>query len=132
MTPFTITEPRSHVMTFSTALLLIHHAVFIQNPVNSFHFYAYTSPLTNLTWLILLVWITATPPILFLVARLVVSWFCICAVFYISKLMWHKSTGMGNLMKKLMNSPSQGCLSWLVAHSPKEDLLMLHPHGKQG
>ena len=56
-------------MTFSTQLDQIYHAVFIQNPVNSFHYYAYTSPLTNLTWLILLAWIAVTPPILFLVAR---------------------------------------------------------------
>ena len=59
-------------MTFSTPLEEIYHAVFIENPVNTFHFYAYTSPLTNLTWLILLAWIMATPPILFLVARLTV------------------------------------------------------------
>ena len=66
---FTITEQRSNVITFSTPLEQIYHAVFIQNPVNSFNFVAFTSPLTNLTWLIFLAWITATPPILFFLAR---------------------------------------------------------------
>ena len=60
-------------MTFSTPLDQIYHVVFIPNPVNTLNYYAYTSPLTNLTWLIFLAWITATPPILFLVARLTVT-----------------------------------------------------------
>ena len=41
-------------------------------------------------------------------------------------------TDMGNWMEILMNSPSPRCLSWLVAHWPREDLRMLHLHGKRG
>ena len=72
VTDFTITEARSHVMTFSAELDLTYLVIFIHNPINAFHYYAYTSPLTNLTWLFFLLWIIATPPILFLVARLTV------------------------------------------------------------
>ena len=69
VTDFTITEKRSHVMTFSSAMDEFFHAVFIKNPSDSYNYQAYTSPLTNSTWLLLFVWIIATPPILFIVAR---------------------------------------------------------------
>ena len=79
VTDFTITEQRNRVMTFSTPLDEIYHAIIIQNPVNTYHFEAYTSPLTNLTWLILLAWIIATPPILFIVARCIIYKSMLCA-----------------------------------------------------
>ena len=56
-------------MKFSTPLEQIYHAVFIPNPINTYNFEAYTSPVTNAAWLMLFAWITATPPILFIVAR---------------------------------------------------------------
>ena len=56
-------------MTFSSAMDEFFHAVFIKNPSDSYNYQAYTSPLTNSTWLLLFVWIIATPPILFIVAR---------------------------------------------------------------
>ena len=66
---FTITEERSKAITFSTLLDEIYHAIIIQNPVNAYHYEAYTSALTNETWLMILAWIVATPPILFIASR---------------------------------------------------------------
>ena len=69
MTDFTVTKERSTVMTFSNPLDQIYHVVMIQNPVNTYNFEAYTSPLADITWLMLLLWILVTPPILFISAR---------------------------------------------------------------
>ena len=69
MTDFTVTEQRSRAITFSTPLDQIYHAIIIQNPINVYNYEAYTSPLTTITWLMFLVWIIATPPILFIVSR---------------------------------------------------------------
>ena len=69
MTDFTVTEQRSEVITFSTPLDQVYHAIIIQNPINAYNYEAYTSPLTTITWLMFLVWIIATPPILFIVSR---------------------------------------------------------------
>ena len=69
VTDFTITKERSEVMTFSNPLDQIYHAVMIQNPINKYNFEAFTSPLAGLTWLMLLLWIVVTPPILFIASR---------------------------------------------------------------
>lgn len=69
VTDFTITKERGRVMTFSTPLDQIYHVVVIRNPLSTYHFEAYTLPLTNMTWLILLTWIIVTPPVLFIVSR---------------------------------------------------------------
>ena len=69
VTDFTITKGRSEVMTFSNPLDQIYHAVMIQNPINKYNFEAFTSPLAGLTWLMLLLWIVVTPPILFIASR---------------------------------------------------------------
>ena len=67
--PFTITEQRSQVIKFSTPLHDVWDEIFIKNPIDAFNFEAYTSPITDVTWLLFLAWIIATPPILFIVAR---------------------------------------------------------------
>ena len=69
VTDFTVTEERSRVITFSTPLDQIYHAIIIQNPINTYHFEAYTSPFTTTTWSMLFSWIVATPPVLFIVSR---------------------------------------------------------------
>ena len=69
VTDFTVTESRSHVMTFSSAMDQIYHAVFIQNPAKAYHYRAYTSQLTNMAWLMCSVWMIATPPVLYICAR---------------------------------------------------------------
>ena len=71
VTDFTITEQRNHAMTFSTPLDHIYHAIFIQNPAKAYNYRAYTSELSNVVWSAIVLWITLTPPILFVVARLV-------------------------------------------------------------
>ena len=70
---FTVTEERSKAITFSNPLDEIYHAIIIQNPVNAYNYEAYTSPLANETWLMILAWIIATPPILFIVSRCVIN-----------------------------------------------------------
>ena len=69
VTDFTMTKERSEVMTFSNPLDQIYHAVMIQNPINTYNFEAFTSPLAGLTWLMVLVYILVTPPILFIASR---------------------------------------------------------------
>ena len=69
VTDFTVTEPRSHVMTFSSALDQIYHAVFIQNPAKAYNYRAFTSQLTNAAWLACSVFMIATPPVLYICAR---------------------------------------------------------------
>ena len=69
VTDFTITKERSRVITFSHPLDQIYYVVVIRNPVNTYHFEAYTSTLADTTWLMLLVWMIATPPVLFIVSR---------------------------------------------------------------
>ena len=69
MTDFTVTAERSRVMTFSTPLDEIYHAIIIQNPINTYHYEAYTDPFTTTTWSMLLAWVIATPPIMFIVSR---------------------------------------------------------------
>ena len=66
---FTVTEERSKAITFSNPLDDIYHAIIIQNPVNAYNYEAYTSTLTNGTWLMILAWIIATSPILFIASR---------------------------------------------------------------
>ena len=72
VTDFTITEARSKVITFSNPIEDILHAVFIQNPLASYNYNAFTSPLADVTWLMFLVWALVTPPILYILAR----WSC--------------------------------------------------------
>ena len=67
---FMITEARSEVVSFSTPIDDVFHTVFIQNPIASYNYAAYTSPLTNITWIMFLVWSLVTPPILYILARL--------------------------------------------------------------
>ena len=69
VTDFTVTEPRSHVMTFSSAIDQIYHAVFIQNPAKAYHYRAFTSQFTNTAWFMCSVWMIATPPVLYICAR---------------------------------------------------------------
>ena len=66
---FTVTEARSKVISFSTSIDDIIHAVFIQNPTVSYNYAAYTSPLADATWLMFLMWALVTPPILYILAR---------------------------------------------------------------
>ena len=66
---FTVTEERSKAITFSNPLDEIYHAIIIQNPVNAYNYEAYTSPLANETWLMILALIITTPPILFIASR---------------------------------------------------------------
>ena len=69
VTDFTITEARSKVISFSNSIDDIFHVVFIQNPIASYNYEAYTSPLANVTWLMFLAWALVTPPILYILAR---------------------------------------------------------------
>ena len=118
VTDFTITEQRSRVMKFSTPLDEIYCAIIIQNPVNTYHFEAYTSPLTNVTWLILLAWIIATPPILFIVSRCIIckSMLCMGVSIHYHLCLMLLTSDMGSLMKISMSSHLQRYLSWLVEH----------------
>ena len=66
---FAATEQRSHVVSFSAPLGVTYPSILIRNPAHAINLKAYTSTLTNLTWLLFLTWVVATPPILYIVAR---------------------------------------------------------------
>ena len=71
VTDFTVTEQRSSVMKFSTPLDQVYHAIFIRNPAKAYNYKAYTSQLSDIAWCMIGVWIILTPPLLFVVARLI-------------------------------------------------------------
>ena len=69
VTDFTVTEPRSKVMTFSTAMDQIYNSIFFPNPSNSYSYMAYLSPLSWNSWGMLIVWIFAASPIIHILLR---------------------------------------------------------------
>ena len=64
-----VTQARSQVMTYSAKMDEVFNVIFIQNPSAGLHLLAYLDPLTPHSWFSILVWIVATAPILFIVAR---------------------------------------------------------------
>ena len=85
MTDFTVTEPRSRVMTFSSAIDMIYHAVFIQNPEKAYNYESYTAQFTYATWLTISFWIITTPLILYVVARCLKITYNIYMISYYKK-----------------------------------------------
>ena len=69
ITPFTITQDRSTVATFSTPLFQIYHSLFIKNPAETFNYTAYIKPMHWLSWVGLFIFSICVPPLLFLTTR---------------------------------------------------------------
>jgi hypothetical protein len=66
---FTVTLGRSSVILFSYPLTNVYHSVFIKNPVGNYNFGAYTDTLTYLSWIAIIIFCIAVPPVVFLLIR---------------------------------------------------------------
>ena len=69
VTDFTVTMDRSLVISFAEPITQIYHSLFIQNPTGNLNFMAYIEPFYWTTWLFLVFFICATPPILYSAAK---------------------------------------------------------------
>ena len=67
--PFTVTQERSAVMTFSSSINEVYHTLFVKNPAESYNIMAYIKPMHWLAWICLFVLLATVPPILFLAIR---------------------------------------------------------------
>ena len=63
-TDFTVTQERSVVMTFANPITQIYHAIFIQNPAETYNFMAYIEPLHYMSWVGVCLVILGGPPLL--------------------------------------------------------------------
>ena len=68
-TDFAVTELRSTVMTFASAITPYYHTLFIKNPAEKFNFMAYIEPMHWLAWVALFVLLATVPPFLYLAIR---------------------------------------------------------------
>ena len=67
--PFTVTEERSVVMTFSSPITKIYHTLFIKNPADKLNLLAYVEPMHWIAWVGLFVLLATVPLILYLTIR---------------------------------------------------------------
>ena len=69
VTDFTVSHERSAVITFAEPITKVYNSFFIKNPSESYNFTAYLDPLHYMSWLVVLLVILVTPPLLFASAR---------------------------------------------------------------
>ena len=69
--PFTVTQERSTVITFSSSINEVYHTLFIKNPAESYNVMAYIKPMHWLAWICLFVLLATVPPLLCLAIRYV-------------------------------------------------------------
>ncbi len=62
---------RASVASFAHPIILVYHTLFLKNPSGTFNWLAYAEPLHYLAWVTLAGFSIITPPVLYLVVRLV-------------------------------------------------------------
>ena len=66
---FVISNERKKYVSFMHTLATVRTTFFIKAPSDSFNYQAYTEPLTNLAWIIILVFATIAPMVLYTSVR---------------------------------------------------------------
>ncbi len=68
-TDFTVTKERSVVITFAEPITQIYHSLFIKNPSGTYNYMAYIEPLHYLSWIVILLFSSAVPLVMFATFR---------------------------------------------------------------
>jgi hypothetical protein len=87
-TDFTVTLERSEVMTFAQPITHIYHNLFIKNPTEAYNFKAYTDPLHDISWIVLIIFCVCTPPVVFLTTRLITKAVLTSIIFLINSILF--------------------------------------------
>ena len=65
--PLTVNEARLASCSFTTPLELSFQSLFIKNPKSVYNYAAFHEPLTNLAWVVILIYLIILPLLIFLV-----------------------------------------------------------------